>query len=154
VPPRDKNVNAELAAHARSVKNVVRFMPAIWTVDRPCHPLPDDKLINKQEVEDVVGVGYTTIYTWMVDRKFPRPVDAAEHSLWLRSEVLQFISMLARRRLKGDPPPPAAAENDPPPPAAARRARRAARDGPPLRVTKRRAPRRTRSSERAPMTTE
>jgi predicted DNA-binding transcriptional regulator AlpA len=149
VPPRSRNANAELAAHARSIKNVARLMPAIWTVDRPCRPLPDDKLIDKREVVEIVKISYSTIWGLMVEHKFPRPLDASERSLWLRSEVLQFISMLARRRLKGDPPPPAPVD-----PIVARRAEQSTsprqRRAPPARATTRRA----RSSERSPMTQE
>jgi predicted DNA-binding transcriptional regulator AlpA len=113
MPPRDRVVNAQLAAHARSVKNFTRDLPRVWTVDRVRDPQPGDRLLTKAEVVALVGLSYQKIWQLMDADQFPRAIVIAGRNLWLESEIHEFIRAAPRRRLKNDPPLPALA-SDPP----------------------------------------
>jgi len=138
MPPRDRVVNAQLAAHARSVKNFARDLPRVWNVDRVRDPQPGDRLLTKAEVVAFVGLSYQKIWQLMDADQFPRAIVIAGRNLWLESEIHEFIRAAPRRRLKNDPPLPALA-SDPPP------RQRRARAAPPERTITRRS----RSNERA-----
>jgi predicted DNA-binding transcriptional regulator AlpA len=120
------------------VKNFPRDLPRVWTLDRPCNPLPEDRYLLKPEVLALFAKSYPTLHELMSCNQFPRPYVIGEQNHWLLSELHEFARSLPRRRYKNDPPAPApTAENDPP-----------------LRTTKRATLRRARSNERTSMTQE
>lgn len=52
---------------------------------------PDGTLMRLVEVEEAVCVKTTTIYKWMKEGKFPKPVKMGFVSLWVRAEVESWI---------------------------------------------------------------
>lgn len=52
---------------------------------------PDGALMRIVEVEEMVRVKTTTIYRWIKDGKFPRPLKMGFVSLWARAEVEAWI---------------------------------------------------------------
>jgi predicted DNA-binding transcriptional regulator AlpA len=60
------------------------------------------RLIDRVEVQAVVGHSYPTIWHWMQTGKFPRSRVAGGKSMWLESEVIAWMNSLPLRKLKGD----------------------------------------------------
>lgn len=56
------------------------------------------RLLQKAEVTEMVGVSYPTIWRWMRDGKFPRPVEMGERSMWIMDEVQDWMLSLPRRQ--------------------------------------------------------
>lgn len=52
---------------------------------------PDGTLMRLVEVEEAVCVKTTTIYKWMKEGKFPKPIKMGFVSLWVRAEVEAWI---------------------------------------------------------------
>lgn len=52
---------------------------------------PDGTLMRLVEVEEAVCVKTTTIYKWMKEGRFPKPIKMGFVSLWVRSEVEAWI---------------------------------------------------------------
>jgi predicted DNA-binding transcriptional regulator AlpA len=107
MPPRDRTANAALAAHARATKNARPDLPQRWLPNSRNHqrtPKPGDRLLDKPEVLERVRVSYATVWGWMCEGRFPRPLAVSAKSLWLESEVLEFLTHAPSRRLKGDRP--------------------------------------------------
>jgi len=62
-----------------------------------------DRLILRNELIDIIGVSYVTIWGWMRAGTFPRGRDIGGRTAWIESEVAAWIaSRPIRRRLKGD----------------------------------------------------
>lgn len=59
--------------------------------------------IKKAEVIRRVGLSYPTIWQWMIEGKFPRSRELGGRTVWLESEIDDFILNRPVRRLKGDP---------------------------------------------------
>jgi predicted DNA-binding transcriptional regulator AlpA len=64
------------------------------------------RLLNRAEVEDLVGVTYMSIWNWMRDGKFPlgRSIGGTgpkAHVAWLADEVEDWIRSRPRRIPKG-----------------------------------------------------
>lgn len=50
------------------------------------------RLIRLPEVQHRVGLGRSTIYRWMSEGKFPKPVQLGGHSVaWAEDEVDQWV---------------------------------------------------------------
>lgn len=50
------------------------------------------RLIRLPEVMSRVGLGRSTIYRWMAEQKFPRPVRLGSHSVaWAENEIEKWI---------------------------------------------------------------
>jgi predicted DNA-binding transcriptional regulator AlpA len=62
----------------------------------------DDRLISKPEVLDRVGVTFPTVWNWMRENKFPRSRMVNGKTVWLSSEIDQWIADRPASRLKGD----------------------------------------------------
>jgi predicted DNA-binding transcriptional regulator AlpA len=108
MPPSDRAANAALAAHARATKNAPPDLSRRWLPNSRNHqraPKPGDRLLDKPEVLARVRVSYAQLWEWMCAGKFPRPLAISAKSLWLESEVLEFIRHAPSRRLKGDRAP-------------------------------------------------
>lgn len=52
---------------------------------------PDGTLMRLVEVEEAVCLKTTTIYKWMKEGKFPKPIKMGFVSLWVRAEVESWI---------------------------------------------------------------
>lgn len=61
---------------------------------------PDGTLMRLPEVEEMVGVKTTTIYKWMKDGKFPKPLKMGFVSLWVRAEIKAWIEEKAQQRFE------------------------------------------------------
>jgi predicted DNA-binding transcriptional regulator AlpA len=65
-------------------------------------------LLDHHQVVALVGFSYQTIWAWMRAGKFPRSRahgGGSCKSVWLRTEIEQWLANLPVRRLKGDPSP-------------------------------------------------
>jgi predicted DNA-binding transcriptional regulator AlpA len=62
------------------------------------------RLLNKHEVLAIVGISYPTLWNWMRSEKFPRSRVVGGKSMWISTEVDEWLQQLAVRPLKGDAP--------------------------------------------------
>jgi prophage regulatory protein len=61
-----------------------------------------DRLIGKQELIHMVGLGYTTIWKLMCEGKFPHSREIAGNRVaWLESQIDEWMKTRPMRRLKG-----------------------------------------------------
>jgi len=65
------------------------------------------RLMSKPEICALVGASYPAIWQWMRDGKFPRPRVLFGRSMWVSTEIEQWLAKLPVRRLK----PPDQANN-------------------------------------------
>ena len=63
---------------------------------------PPTRLLSKNEVVEIVGATYPTIWSWMRAGAFPRSRVVGGRSMWLSDEVNEWLAGLPVRRLKGD----------------------------------------------------
>lgn len=57
---------------------------------RPKH---SQRLIRLKEVQHRVGLGRSTIYRWMADERFPKPVHLGGHAVaWVLEDVEDWIA--------------------------------------------------------------
>jgi predicted DNA-binding transcriptional regulator AlpA len=70
--------------------------------DRSQGPTP---LLSKAEVCALVGASFPTVWEMMRAGTFPRSRIFGGKSMWLSSELEDWMQALPLRRLKGDPPP-------------------------------------------------
>jgi len=72
-------------------------------VPNPKLEKPPPKLLTKVQVLDRVGVTFPTIWKWMREGRFPRSrVVGDSKSVWLESEINEWILALPERQLMGD----------------------------------------------------
>ena len=62
------------------------------------------RLLSKPEVMAITGTSYPTIWQWMRDGKFPRSRIHGGRSMWLSTEIHDYLAGLPLRPLKGDAP--------------------------------------------------
>jgi predicted DNA-binding transcriptional regulator AlpA len=60
------------------------------------------RLLSKSEVLAITGVSYPTIWAWMRAGKFPRSRIVGGKSMWLSTEIEEWLAALPVRPLKGD----------------------------------------------------
>ena len=106
MPPRDRDVNAQLLAHAKA-SQAQYILPRKWAPTnrrfrRRMKSKRGRRLIGKAEVIARLGISYPTIWKLMNEGCFPRSVALAEKSLWYEDEIDEFIASLPRRVLKTD----------------------------------------------------
>jgi predicted DNA-binding transcriptional regulator AlpA len=63
---------------------------------------PGLRLLTKREILGITGVSFVTIWTWMREGKFPRSREVVGRSMWLSTEVEDWLNRLPVRKLKGD----------------------------------------------------
>jgi predicted DNA-binding transcriptional regulator AlpA len=63
---------------------------------------PHGRLLDKSEVCRIANVTFPTVWAWMRAGKFPRSRIVGGKSMWLSSEVEQWLAGLPVRPLKGD----------------------------------------------------
>ena len=66
---------------------------------------PAVRLMTKPEVLAITGLSFPTLWQWMRDGKFPRSRIVGGRSMWVSSEIEQWLAALPKRPLKGDPTP-------------------------------------------------
>lgn len=60
------------------------------------------RLIRLPEVQDRVGLGRSTIYRWMAEGKFPKPVQLGGFTVaWPEHEIVEWIAGQMGRRDRG-----------------------------------------------------
>ncbi len=52
---------------------------------------PRDRLLRLPQVELIVGFKKSTLYGWIKEGTFPRPVQIGRMSAWPESKVLQWV---------------------------------------------------------------
>ena len=62
------------------------------------------RLLSKREILAITNVTFPTIWAWMRAGTFPRSRVCGGKSMWLSSEVEQWLATLPVRKLKGDAP--------------------------------------------------
>jgi predicted DNA-binding transcriptional regulator AlpA len=63
---------------------------------------PGAHLLSKREILAITKVSYPTLWSWMRAGTFPRSRVCGGRSMWLSSEVEQWLATLPIRKLKGD----------------------------------------------------
>jgi predicted DNA-binding transcriptional regulator AlpA len=67
------------------------------------HDTQSVRLMSKEEVCATVGVTYPTLWSMMIDGKFPRSRSVGGKSMWRSDEVQSWMKRLPLVRLKNDP---------------------------------------------------
>jgi predicted DNA-binding transcriptional regulator AlpA len=62
------------------------------------------RLLDKAQVCAIANASYPTLWSWMRDGRFPRSRVVGGRSMWLSTEVEQWMQRLPVRVLKGDAP--------------------------------------------------
>jgi predicted DNA-binding transcriptional regulator AlpA len=71
--------------------------------DVPANPSPAaPRLLDKSEILILTRASFPTIWAWMRAGSFPRSRVVGGKSLWLSSEIDEWLAALPLRRLKGD----------------------------------------------------
>ena len=86
------------AAHARAA----RVSPTPELKPAAEAPSVGERLLAKREVCRIVGATFPTVWAWQRAGKFPRSRSVGGKSMWLESEIRQWMQALPVRRLKGD----------------------------------------------------
>ena len=60
------------------------------------------RLLNKHEVLAVVGVSYVTVWSWMRAGTFPRSKVVGGKSMWLSTDIDEWLAALSDTQPKGD----------------------------------------------------
>jgi prophage regulatory protein len=64
----------------------------------PSEPKRVTRLIRLKEVQHRVGLGRSTIYRWMAEGKFPKPVQLGGYAVaWAQEDIDCWISHHAQR---------------------------------------------------------
>jgi predicted DNA-binding transcriptional regulator AlpA len=63
---------------------------------------PTVRLLSKAEILAITGVTFPTVWAWMRAGTFPRSRVVGGKSMWLSSEIEQWLMELPLRALKGD----------------------------------------------------
>jgi predicted DNA-binding transcriptional regulator AlpA len=63
---------------------------------------PGARFISKGEVLDRTAISFPTIWQWMRDGTFPRARSVGGKSMWIESEIDNWILNRPLRKLKGD----------------------------------------------------
>jgi prophage regulatory protein len=64
------------------------------------------RLLSRPEVVALTGFSYSWIWQMMRANKFPRSRIVGGKSMWLSSEIDEWLANLPTRKLKGDNTPP------------------------------------------------
>ena len=77
------------------VKAVLALEGAMAEPETPVTPEPRriTRLIRFKEVQNRVGLGRSTIYRWMAEGKFPKPVQLGGYAVaWAEDDIQLWIS--------------------------------------------------------------
>jgi predicted DNA-binding transcriptional regulator AlpA len=67
--------------------------------------VPAVRLLDKAHVMAIANASFPTIWAWMRNNKFPRSRIVNGRSMWLSSEINNWLAALPVRTLKGDNAP-------------------------------------------------
>lgn len=68
----------------------------------PTGPRPLSRLIRMPEVQHRVGLGRSTIYRWMAEGRFPKPVQLGGYTVaWPEHEIADWITTRMGKRDRG-----------------------------------------------------
>jgi predicted DNA-binding transcriptional regulator AlpA len=68
-------------------------------------PTPAVRLIRKEQVLRIAGdVSYVTVWCWMQAGTFPRARKVGGQTMWLSTDIDEWLANLPIRRIKGDRP--------------------------------------------------
>jgi prophage regulatory protein len=57
------------------------------------------RIYRRKELLELLGVSATTLYSWISEGRFPRPINLGANSVaWLQSEVDAYLEERARER--------------------------------------------------------
>jgi predicted DNA-binding transcriptional regulator AlpA len=70
--------------------------------------VPGVRLLDKPTVLAIANCSYPSLWAWMRNGKFPRGRIVGGRSMWLSTEIEDWLNELPVRRLKGDAPSEAA----------------------------------------------
>jgi len=63
--------------------------------DKQLNPFASERLIDIKEVADITGLKRATIYKWIKESKFPKPLKLGEKaSRWKLSSIMDWIGTL------------------------------------------------------------
>jgi predicted DNA-binding transcriptional regulator AlpA len=95
----------DVARRAAKLK-AKRRKPAVSPADS-ARPPPGVRLLDRTEILQITGMTFPTIWEWMRAGKFPRSRvtgGSKSKSVWLSTEIEDWIAGLPLRPLKGDAP--------------------------------------------------
>jgi prophage regulatory protein len=57
------------------------------------------RVYRRKELLELLGISATTLYAWIAQGRFPRPINLGANSVaWLQSEVDEYLQERARER--------------------------------------------------------
>jgi predicted DNA-binding transcriptional regulator AlpA len=62
------------------------------------------RLLDKHEISAITGKTFPTIWTWMREGTFPRSRIVGGRSMWIESEIQEWLAQLPVRPLKSVTP--------------------------------------------------
>ena len=103
-------IKAENAAKRQQPHWLKRPMPALASETPPASERlgianlsqGPPRLLNKAEVCAIAGATFPSVWSWMRQGRFPRSRIVGGKSMWLSTEVEQWLAALPIRKLKGD----------------------------------------------------
>jgi predicted DNA-binding transcriptional regulator AlpA len=91
------------AAHAKAALSDESADASAQQWDRHARaPDRTPRLLDRHDVISITGVTFPTIWAWMRAGKFPRSRICGGKSMWLSTEVDEWMAALPIRPLKGD----------------------------------------------------
>jgi predicted DNA-binding transcriptional regulator AlpA len=101
---RRKRLKSEnVKSSVKSVAAIKRVEEAAEEVPNPKFEKPPVKLLTKAQVLDRIGLTFPTVWKLMRQNRFPRSrVVGDSKSVWLESEITEWILALPERQLLGD----------------------------------------------------
>ena len=88
--PRAKRIPARPRRNRRSSSRARRTPGSRATTEQPADPQasPPTRVLRLPEVQDRTGLSRTTIYAWMAEGRFPRPIPLGARAVgWIEAEV-------------------------------------------------------------------
>jgi predicted DNA-binding transcriptional regulator AlpA len=86
-------------------KKAMAMKAATQAEKLPVEP-PPVRLLDKSDILAITGVTFPTVWSWMRAGQFPRSRVVGGKSMWLSTEVEDWLVKLPVRPLKGDVPLP------------------------------------------------
>jgi prophage regulatory protein len=67
-------------------------------MDTANHIVRDERLLRRKEVERLTGLSRSSIYAWMKDGRFPRPVRLGPRAVaWRQSDITAWFDGLGAK---------------------------------------------------------
>jgi predicted DNA-binding transcriptional regulator AlpA len=98
-PDKKPAAQVAIAEKAMALKKAAAAKAA-----KPSATSPTVRLLDKHQIVAITGVTYPTVWSWMRAGTFPRSRIVGGKSMWVSTEVEQWLADLKVRPLKGDTP--------------------------------------------------